>query len=167
MSGLWEEGPRAGGIVVIGVGNELRRDDGVGIAVVQRARVELPDEVETVEHDGEPTRMLDTWGGTELAVVVDAVRSGSPPGTIVRFDVTADATVPTRPTGGSSHSLGLGESVALGRALDQMPARLVVLGIEGEEFGDGPGLTPAVEAAVADAARLVVAEVASQREEAP
>lgn len=152
-----------GRVVVIGVGNDMRRDDGAGLAVLRRARVELPEGVEAIERDGEPTRLLDTWAHADLAVVVDAIRSGAAPGTIHRFDLTAGDTVPEASAVNSSHALGIGDSVALARALDLLPARLVVLGIEGAEFDDGPGLSTEVEAAVGDAARRILTEITSQR----
>ena len=65
----------AGPVVVIGVGNEFRRDDGAGPAVVARLRDLAPPGVRLVITDGEPTRLIDAWAGAALAVVVDAVRA--------------------------------------------------------------------------------------------
>jgi len=65
--------------VVIGVGNSMRRDDGAGIAVVERARPLLPPGVEVRTLGGETTSLLDAWEGAGLAVVVDAVRWGRRP----------------------------------------------------------------------------------------
>ena len=62
-------------VVVIGVGNEFRRDDGAGPAVVARLRDLAPPGVRLVITDGEPTRLIDAWAGAALAVVVDAVRA--------------------------------------------------------------------------------------------
>ena len=64
--------------MVIGVGNEFRRDDGAGPAVVTRLRDLAPDGVRLVITDGEPTRLIDAWAGSALAVVVDAVRAQPP-----------------------------------------------------------------------------------------
>ena len=64
---------RAGRVVVIGVGNEFRRDDGAGPTARLRGRV--PGGVELLVCDGEPTRLIEAWDGAALAVVIDAVRA--------------------------------------------------------------------------------------------
>lgn len=149
-------------LVLIGVGNPFRRDDGAGLRAVALARAGLPDDVAVVECDGEPSRLLDAWEGAAVAVVVDAVRSGAAPGTILRAEVGRDR-LPAPAAGGSTHALGVGEAVALGRALGRVPARVVVYGIEGDRFDDGLGLTDAVEQGVIAAAALVCAEVPALR----
>jgi len=146
-------------IIVMGVGNDMRRDDGIGLAVVRRATEDLALTVESAILDGEPTRMIDAWEPFDAAIVVDAVCTGAAPGTIHRFDVTGGDDVPSRTDRPSSHALGIGESVALGRALDRLPERVVVIGIEGEDFGDGPDLSPAVAAAIPAGSRAVHAEI--------
>jgi hydrogenase maturation protease len=68
----------SGQVVVIGVGNEFRRDDGVGPAVVASLRDRVPPGVDLVLTDGEPTRLIEAWTGAVLAVVIDAVRAHPP-----------------------------------------------------------------------------------------
>ena len=157
-------GPPVGGParVVIAVGNDLRRDDGVGPAVVARVEEALPADVGVVVVDGEPSRLVDAWTGTAVAVVVDAVRSGAPAGTVHRLRVHPDGEPLPAPGRGasSSHAAGVAEAVALGRALERMPGRLVVVGVEVAAVGDGPGLSGPVAAAVPAAVAAVQAEVA-------
>ena len=141
-------------IVVIGVGNEFRRDDGIGPEVLSRLRGRAPDGVRLVTSDGEPARMIEAWTGAWLAVVVDAVLADTPnPGRLHRIVVDRALGADARPV--SSHGLGLGESIALARALDRMPERLIVHAVEAAEAGYGVGLTPAV-AAAADALAAAV-----------
>ena len=148
-------------VVVIGVGNEMRRDDGAGIAVVERARPLLPPGVEVRTLGGEATALFDAWEGADLAVVVDAVRwDHSPEAGVTRIDVTNQPdSVGDWGAGASSHGLGLAEAVALGRALDRLPLRLILLLIAIAEEGQGAGLSPTVEGYVDDAVALMVAEV--------
>jgi hydrogenase maturation protease len=131
---------------VIGIGNEFRQDDGAGVAVARRLARHRPDRFAVVEHDGEATSLLEAWRGARTVVLVDAVRSGSPPGTIHRFDARA-AGLPEDAAWSSTHSIGLPEAVALGRLLDRLPATLLVYGIEGARFGVGSGLSPEVDRA--------------------
>ncbi|MES9606754.1 hydrogenase maturation protease [Actinomadura sp. NPDC000929] len=130
--------------LVIGVGNDFRRDDGAGPAVVAALRGRV--EAGLAVTDGEPARLVALWAGADLAIVVDAVRAHPPtPGRVRELDAETAALV-ARPV--TDHALGLGDAVALGRAVGQMPARLRVLAIEGADFGFGQGLTPSVAAAV-------------------
>jgi len=139
-----------GRTVVIGVGNPFRRDDGVGDVTVQRVRNLLPRgdrRVVVTSLDGEPTRLLDAWGGAGLAIVIDAMRSGAAPGSIERIEVDLDSphpgvALPAAASAGSTHSAGVGEAIGLGRVLGRLPGRLVVYGLEGADFGEGPGLSP-------------------------
>ena len=150
-------------MVAIGVGNSMRRDDGAGIAVVERARPLLPPGVEVRTLGGEATGLLDAWEGADLAVVVDAVRWDRPPANgVTRIDaISQPESVGGWGAGASSHGLGVAEAVALGRALDRLPPRLVLLLISLEEEGQGAGLSPAVERRVDDAVTLLRAEVVS------
>lgn len=140
--------------VVIGVGNDFRRDDGAGPAVIEALRGRVRATLAVT--DGEPARLIGLWAGADLAIVVDAVHAKPPvPGRI--HDLGAEtATLAARSVTG--HALGLADAVALGLAVGHMPARLRVLAIEGLDFGFGRGLSPGVAAAVTAAAdRLAVA----------
>ena len=147
-------------IVVIGVGNEFRRDDGAGPAVVARLRdLALPG-VELVITDGEPTRLIEAWTGAALAVVVDAVRAEPPhPGQMRRFVLDRPVAGATRTA--SSHGFGLDDAIALAVALDRMPGRLIVHAIEAADLTQGTGLTQPVAAAVGLAATAILEDIGS------
>lgn len=138
--------------VVIGVGNPYRGDDGAGLAVAERARACLPAEVDVLECEQEPTRLLDAWEAAEAAVVVDAVVSGAPPGTVHRYDAS-DSPLPARVFRSSTHAFGVGDAVELARTLGRLPSRIVVYGVEGANFEAGAALSPPVLAAVDDVVR--------------
>jgi hydrogenase maturation protease len=145
-------------VVVIGVGNEFRRDDGAGPAVVTSLRGRVPPGVELLFTDGEPTRLIEAWTGAALAVVVDAVRADPPrPGRVHRFVLDRPLAGTTRTA--SSHGFGLDDAVRLALALDRMPGRLVVHAIEADDLSQGHGLTPLVAAAVAEVARAVLGDI--------
>ncbi len=147
---------------MIGVGNEFRRDDGAGPAVVARLRGQVAPGVELVVTDGEPTRLIEAWTGAALAVVVDAVRAQPPrPGTVHRFVVDRAGIAAARPA--SSHGLGLDDAIGLALALDRMPGRLIVHAIEAADLGQGPGLTPPVAAAVRIVAEAIGEDIGAAR----
>lgn len=138
-------------VVIIGIGNPMRGDDGVGPAAV--ACLEHTDpallegEPELIALDGEPARLLEAWRGRRLAIVIDAARSDKAAGSIHRIEVGRDP-LPPWATGSSSHSAGLAEAVALGRTLDRLPRQLIVFGVEPGDLTLGEGLSSAVSAAL-------------------
>jgi hydrogenase maturation protease len=132
---------------VIGLGNEWRRDDAAGLEVARR--------IGGRQLDGEPVAPVEAIAGAAEVTIVDAVRSGAPPGTVHEFEAGA-APLPTRLFGASStHALGLAEALELARSLGRLPVRVRVLGIEGERFDYGRGLSPAVEEAVVRCTRSI------------
>jgi len=133
--------------IVIGVGNAYRGDDAVGLAVAERVRRLVAEDVEVLECEQEPTRLLDAWSDAELAVVVDACASGGTPGCVHRFDL-GDGPLPARVFRSSTHAFGVGDAVELSRALEQLPKRVVVYGVEGADFAAGAELSASVETAV-------------------
>jgi hydrogenase maturation protease len=145
-------------VVVIGVGNAVRGDDAVGLAVAARVRDRAPEGVHVVECEQEPTRLLDAWAGADVALVVDAAASGTPPGTIHRFDASGDP-LPVRVFRSSTHAFGVGDAVELGRALDRLPAKVVVYGVEGAGFGAGAALSEPARVAVEEVAESILADV--------
>lgn len=147
---------------MIGVGNEYRRDDGAGLAVVNSLRDRVPPGVDLVLTDGEPTRLIEAWTGAALAVVVDAVRADPPrPGRVHRFELDRPLAGTTRMT--SSHGFGLDDAIRLALALDRMPARLIVHAIEASDLTQGTGLTPLVAAAVAEVADAILSDISPPR----
>jgi hydrogenase maturation protease len=110
--------------------------------------------VQLVELDGEPTRLVELWAGRPTAVVVDAVRDPSArPGEVLV--IRRPEELEGMPAGCSSHLGGIVEAVRLGRALDRMPERLVVVGVVAVELGDGPALSEAVSGSLGEATSVV------------
>ncbi len=133
--------------LIIGIGNPYRRDDGVGIVVARRLAAERLDSTRVIEQSGEGTALMEAWQGAEHVIVVDAVQSGAAPGTIHRLDARARP-MPSRFFHYSTHAFSLAEAIELARALDQLPRRLIVYGVEGTDFSAGEGLSPEVAPAV-------------------
>ena len=155
-------------VVVAGFGSQYRCDDGVGLVVAGRVAEQMPDAFD-VGPVVDPLDLLGRWDGADLAVVVDAVRSGADPGTIRLVELAGGAPVDGTPDGGptggatSSHGIGLTGVLRLSRALERQPRRVVVVGIEGREFGDGTGLSGPVAGAVPGAVQLVARIIREDR----
>lgn len=138
--------------VVIALGDEFRRDDGVGPAIARALRSGgLPAQV--LISQGDPAELIESWSGAAVAVVLDAVRVEIPqPG---RVHVLDPADLDTSAAIGT-HGFDLGAAIALGRALDRMPDRLVIIGVEIADMAHGPSLSPDVARAAPIVARAVV-----------
>jgi hydrogenase maturation protease len=136
-------------LIVIGVGNAWRGDDGAGLAVARRLREAAPAGLEVREVEGDASVLVDAWAGADRVVVVDAAESGAPPGSVRRFDAVAEP-LPARGVRSSTHAFGVPDAIELSRALGRLPTRLDVYAIEGERFEAGERLTPEVERAVGE-----------------
>jgi hydrogenase maturation protease len=123
-------------VLVIGLGNPLRGDDAAGRIVAARLKRKNRRFLRVAEALGEGADLLELWAGSGKVIVVDAVDSGGKTGMIHRFDANRQA-LPVRFGGSSTHAIGLGEAVELARALNQLPSRLIVYGIEGRQFDMG------------------------------
>jgi len=146
-------------VLVVGVGNELRRDDGAGIAVARRlAAGEVPGGIEVREEHGEPVGLLEHWGSCDAVVLVDTMRSGAAPGTVRRIDASAEALPRGLQGPASTHAIGLGDAIELARTLDRAPRRVIVHAVEGRRFDAGATLSPEVAAAVPALAAAVLRE---------
>ena len=96
--------------------------------------------------DGDAAGLLAAWDGEPSVLLLDAVRTGAPPGTVHRVDARA-APLPGRLAGrlarggASTHGLGAAAAVDLGRALGRLPASLVIYGVEPEAVEHGAPLS--------------------------
>jgi len=142
--------PERAEVVVIGVGNEFRSDDGLGISVAKRLRERLEADIEVVIASGEGAELIDLWQGKKLAVVIDAISSGGNAGSLYWIDATQES-LPASLRLFSTHKFGVGEAIEMSRAILSLPERLIVCGIEGKNFSFGDCLS----AEVAEASKLL------------
>jgi hydrogenase maturation protease len=141
-------------ILVLGLGNILLGDEGLGVRAVEQlwARYNLPPEVQVIDGG---VAGLDLWpyleGVTHL-LVVDAVQMGAEPGTLVRL--AGEAVPQGLPLKLSMHQVGLHELLALARLQETLPPQVVVWGMEPAVLAPGLELSPPVAAGLE---RLVMA----------
>ncbi|RYP83040.1 hydrogenase maturation protease [Nocardioides guangzhouensis] len=149
-------------MLLVGIGNPDRGDDGVGPVVADRvAALDLPG-VEAVT-EAAPLAVverLQRTDGCAALVVVDATRPGPEPGRVRVLTVGTEPLAGLGPAPASSHGLGLSEALELARALGVLPPRVTVVGIEAGSVAVGAGLSDAVRASVDDAVAAVLAEAA-------
>ena len=144
--------------MLIGVGNPFLGDDRAGLEVVRRLRGQVPREMKCTEETGDGAELLDAWKGMNCVVVIDAVQSGAPPATIYRFDARVES-LPLWFSHASTHTFGVAEAIELARHMEELPAKLVVYGIEGLDFSPGTELSPEVAEALPAICKLILREV--------
>jgi hydrogenase maturation protease len=147
-------------IKILGIGQSLRGNDEVGLEIVRRWRAshgaDNPDhtiEAEIVESPG--LSLLGLIAGLDAAILVDAVQSGAPPGTLHKL--TEEDLLNFGEGTGSAHGWGAAETLSLGRQLspDDLPERIFIIGVEAVQFNLGEGLSPAVEASIPRAIEMI------------
>ena len=136
-----------GRVCVLGLGNLMCSDDAVGMIAAHRLAQDarLPREVEVVEGWTLGLDLLDSVHGVSRLLVLDAVDTGVPPGTLTRF---AGEELARLPTSKSVHLLGLSDLMNVLRLMDAPPIETLLLGVQPESTDLGTMLSPAVEAAV-------------------
>ncbi len=139
-------------LLIVGVGNPDRGDDGAGPAVIAALRERLgvrtqADHLALIEHDGEATSLLEVMQDFKRVVIVDAADFGGKPGGHRRFEA-GEAALPGDLINMSSHGFGVPQAIELGRALDTLPKTCSVYAIQAATFETGAPLSPCVAVAV-------------------
>ena len=151
--------------LVLGMGNPILSDDGVGLLVAERLAAEpLPDNVEVRQSEVAGLRLLELVRGFTRVIIIDALKSpaeaGCEPGAIVRYEAE-DFKGGHRY--GSAHSIGLDTALEIGHRLGyDMPEEVVVFAIEAEDVETfGEELSPPVAAAAERVLELVREELSA------
>jgi hydrogenase maturation protease len=143
---------------LIGLGNRLRGDDAAGPELARIVAERAP-MAPVIEHEGEPTGLIEVWDRAALVIVADAVAPAGAPGRVHR-GIAGSAPLPFSPGApASTHALDLAGAIELAASLGRLPARLVVYGIEGECFDVGAPLSRPVAVALRSLAGNVSAEL--------
>jgi hydrogenase maturation protease len=116
---------------IIGCGNPLAGDDGIGVYVISKLKtLKLPEEITLLEGGTDPLNLLDMLRGTERVILVDAVKGAGEPGQV--FFLNLDQIDLDSHTGLSLHQFNLAQVLHLGFTLipEEMPRELMVIGVE-------------------------------------
>jgi len=132
--------------LIIGVGNELRGDDKLGLIAARSIQKKSFLDVHVAEHSGEGGSLFEILGQEERVFLIDALAPLHSPGEIHVINVHARP-IPSSMFGFSSHAFGVAQAIELGRRLGKLPHTFRLFGITGYSFGVGDPLSiPVVEA---------------------
>ena len=143
---------------MLGIGNPLCRDDGIGIRVIAEMREsgKYP-AIEIIDGGSAPDllSLLDPDPGK--LIIVDALRGGGRPGDIYRLDLGEENIAEEMPA--SLHGMGILDSLKLMKQLDRYPPGVIIVGIEPADVTHGLYLSPTIEALVPDLVKAVEEEL--------
>jgi hydrogenase maturation protease len=146
-------------VLVLGLGNILLRDEGVGVHALERLQAEyrLPSVVRTLDGGTMGLDLLPYLHGLSSLLILDALQTGGAPGSLARL---ADGEIPAAlALKLSVHQVGLSELLAASRFQGTLPARMTLLGIEPASIEWGLDLSPPVRAALGALVEAAVREL--------
>lgn len=146
-------------ILVLGVGSILMMDEGIGIRAVEELekKYRFPENVEILDGGTSGIELLSYISGKDYLIIIDAIKSGNPPGTVLRVegeDVSAQFLTRISP-----HQLGISDLLAAATLTDEIPKKLVLFGIEPKEIVMAIGLSDEVRASMDHLVEVVVDEL--------
>jgi len=148
--------------LVLGLGNVLLKDEGVGVRVVEALRaLPLPPGIDLCDGGTASLALLDVLDGRQKIVVVDAVDTGAVPGTIVRLTAADFLARPAVRV--SLHELGFAETLQAAQRMGLTPAELVILGVQPRTVACGLDLSPQLAARIPHLVDLVLGELGLDR----
>lgn len=135
-------------ILVLGIGNVLLTDEGIGVRALKELerRYTYPTNVELLDGGTAGIELLRHIRNRDYLIIIDAMKCGQEPGTV--FRVEGDEVPAAFRTRISPHQLGLSDLLAAAMLTDELPANLVLYGVEPESIDIGLDLTETVEANV-------------------
>ncbi len=147
--------------VVLGLGNTLHSDDGVGPRTIERLKTEarVPEGVTLIEGGTLGLELLTYVWDCSYLLVLDAVDTGRPPGTLVRMSGEGLDALPSQ---GSVHQLGVADLLVALRALARQQPKVVLLGVQPATTAWGTELSPPVEAAMDRLIEATITELCNQ-----
>ena len=146
-------------VVVLGVGNTLLQDEGIGVRAVEllQERYVLPPEVSVVDGGTAGMELLECLEDSDKLVIIDCVRVGQPPATLIR---RVDDEVPQFfRTKISPHQIGVSDVLAALQLRGRFPKHLALIGIQPKSLECGIELTPEIEATLPEVLAMTVAEL--------
>jgi hydrogenase maturation protease len=146
-------------ILVLGVGNLLLMDEGVGVRAIEALleKFEIPPEIDLVDGGTAGMELLGQLQDRDALIILDAVNCGKPAGTVVRMEGPQVPALLRRKI--SPHQLGLSDLLAAARMTDRLPPKLVLFGVQPKEMDTGLGLSPEVAASLQELVLMTALEL--------
>jgi len=146
------------GVMVLGIGNLLCRDDGIGVRIAGEMQGSGKySDVRIIDGDTNPDLMSLLDDDVDKLIIVDSLRGGGHPGDIYRLDLREENIEDGTPT--SLHGMGVLDSLKLMSRLGKQPPQVTVIGIEPADISHGLQLSPVIDAMVPAIIKAVESEI--------
>lgn len=153
-------------ILILGIGNLLLRDEGVGVHVAQKMmEMELPPGIEVMDGGTMGMNLLYHIENRDRVIVVDTVMVGDPPGTIYRF--TDESLVQNKPMLRTAHGIDFTDVIRTAEMLGTKPKEIIFVGIEPADMSEGIGLSEVIEKRVPTLIKMVMRELEAEESQQP
>ena len=130
-------------ILIVGIGNLLCRDEGIGVHVIQEMeKIKLPDHIDLLDMGTSTMDLISHLEGVKKLIVIDAMRAGGKPGTI--YKCKPEDLIPKGEQSVSLHDIGVIETLTMAKKMG-MAIETVIIGVEPETMDWGMELTEAVK----------------------
>ncbi|MGB9716812.1 MAG: HyaD/HybD family hydrogenase maturation endopeptidase [Thermodesulfovibrionales bacterium] len=145
-------------ILILGIGNILLKDEGVGVHVVNKIKeMNLPDNVEVIDGGTAGLDLTDFIANRKKVIVIDTVKAGDKPGTIYRLTEKNLRTGPRAIM--SFHEIDFLDALYMSEIMGEKPEEVVVIGIEPKDMSDGLDLSPEIEERIPIIINVVLREI--------
>jgi hydrogenase maturation protease len=145
-------------ILILGIGNLLLKDEGVGVHVVKKLKeMPLPENVEVLDGGTAGLDLVDFIEGRKKLIVIDAVNAGDKPGTIYRL---TEENLDIKPKAITSfHEIDFLDALHMSEVMKSKPEEIVVIGIEPKDMSNGLELSPEIEERIPRIIEIVMKEL--------
>jgi hydrogenase maturation protease len=145
-------------VLIIGIGNEFRSDDGAGIICARKIKERVNSNASVIENNGDGAILIESWEGFDNVILVDSISSGAIPGTIHKFDGIKDE-FPNENTIHSSHLFSVADAIKTSKIMNKLPGNLVIYGIEGKSYKLGSKISSEVNKAIEKLVKVIEKEL--------
>jgi hydrogenase maturation protease len=145
-------------IVVVGIGNPYRGDDGAGWAVIDRLKEVMGCSIEFVKQRGDIAELIDIFAHYHTVYLVDAYQSHALMEAWRRIDIYQES-IPDEHPQTSTHGFSIAQAISLARNLDQLPNKLILYSIKGDNYAISDRLSPSVAESVGGVVTAILKEI--------
>ncbi len=144
--------------LVLGLGNLVHADDGVGVHAIERLQSDarVPAGVTLIDGGTHGLGLLPYVAGFDRVLVIDAVDVGAKPGTLIRLEGRAIEKMPGKP---SVHQLGFADMLIALKLLDERPPEVIVIGVQPLSTDWSAELTPTVQQSLEELTSVVITQL--------
>lgn len=147
-----------GNLIVVGIGNPYRGDDGAGWAIIDGLKKKLSPAIELVKQRGDIAELIDIFAQYNTVYLVDAYQSHALMDSWKRIDIHQEP-IPDEQPQTSTHGFSIAQAISLAKNLDQLPKKLILYAIKGDNYTISDHLSPSVAKSIDEVMEAILKEI--------